>query len=349
MLVLFPTHPTGTDTPHWTASGPGTDYRDTGDPGPGDPGKGHPGAGHDDRRPVAASPDGARQVRSLAAIEQELFTLRRAPPDVASALRAALVHVGGPDMHRPDQHRGDRHGRDARLVMAGERIVQAVETASHGGELAYHNRHHIAEVVLAMGWLCGIARRNGDISADVASLGVVAMAGHDLLHDGSPPVGGVLERRAADAVARAVADVGLGPRQRGMIAAAIGGTNPDLIASNAERAAGQLPAGRYGRPVDLMIAMANEADVFSSLLPRLGPHLTHLLADERRRAGFPEAADITGPRSRLAFLGTYARLSPAARQMGLGELRNAQVAAAALALSRSGAAVAAPDAEARTP
>jgi hypothetical protein len=252
------------------------------------------------------APDRDWRPGLLAAIEAEFFALRRRAPNLAVAYRNAFTHAAGPDAIAL---------LDA-IFRAGDHLVAAMDHASRDGELAYHNRHHVVEVVLAMGWLCGAARRMGAVSSEEAALGVVAMVGHDLLHDGSPPGGGVMEARSADAVALATASVPLDGRQRTVLRDVILGTDPGRVAGNQARAAGELPPGPHGHGVDLVIAMANEADVFSSMLPNLGLHLTHRLAEERARAGHGWAADIADPGSRLAFLTTYARLTPAARALG---------------------------------
>jgi hypothetical protein len=197
--------------------------------------------------------------------------------------------------------------------------------AQAGPELAYHDRHHVAEAVLSMGWLVGEARRQGMVRTDAATLALVGMVGHDLLHDGSPPRGGVLEQRAADAVARATSGLGICEHGRAVIRAVIMGTDPFRVGSNAARAAGLLPAGPLGREVDTLIAMANEADVLASLMPDLGWELTEALARERALANDPDAADLLTFNARLRFLQTYDRQSRAARALGLEAIVNRQI------------------------
>jgi hypothetical protein len=87
-------------------------------------------------------------------------------------------------------------------VMTGRLIAQAV--AAHaasfapGCEPSYHDQAHQAEATRAMGWLCATAHRQGLLTPEAAAAGVLAMAGHDLQHDGSHATPGRLEARSAD-------------------------------------------------------------------------------------------------------------------------------------------------------
>jgi hypothetical protein len=60
-----------------------------------------------------------------------------------------------------------------------------------------------------MGWLCATACRFGLLTPEAAASGVLAMAGHDLQHDGSMAAPGVLEARSADLTVALAANAGL--------------------------------------------------------------------------------------------------------------------------------------------
>jgi hypothetical protein len=265
-------------------------------------------------QPGADAPWGPRR---LASIEAEFFALRRRPADLPAAFAAAVAVATGCD--------GEGDAAVGSACEAGARLADAVSRAPNN--LAYHNPHHFAETVLVMGWLCGMARRAGRLGAAQAGLGVVAMVGHDFLHDGSPASGGRLEAIAAAATLRALCGVDLTDEARETVRAVILGTNPDLVRSNAARAAGLAPEGPLGEAVDLLCALGNEADVFASFLPDMGPRQSELLAMEWQAGGHAQAADVLGYANRLAFLRLYDRLTPMARQMGIATLRARQFAA----------------------
>ena len=251
--------------------------------------------------------------RFLASVEAEFFALRRRAADLTAAFRAAARLAGGDD------------GPDI-LVQAGEVLSAAV--IRYPNTLAYHNAHHFAEAVLAMGWLCAIARRAGWLDPRAALLGVIAMVGHDFQHDGAPPNGGLMEQRSADASIEALAPVGLASAEQQVLRAVILGTDPDQVRENAARAASVVEIGpasvlRPDRGIALLRALANEADVFASFLPDLGPRQSQMLAREWSAGGHirPGAASFA---HRLAFLRLYDQLTPMSRQLGVADLRARQ-------------------------
>nr|WP_283949505.1 hypothetical protein [Limobrevibacterium gyesilva] len=249
-------------------------------------------------------------------------TLRQVPPDLPGAVAAALAAAVGPDP-APDLPAL----RDFALMLA-----HAIDANCMGmAELPYHNRHHVAEVVRAMGALCGQARADGALDPALAVLGVVAMVGHDWGHDGTPGGDGRLEKGAA---ARVLAAGPLSPLARQVVEAVILRTNPALVPENARRVAGDLPPGPLGAQVDLLCRLANEADVFASLLPRLGWQQAEALAHEWR--GTPNGETVATFAARLSLLRTYARFSPAATRMGLASLCRRQVDAFAAVARRLG-------------
>jgi hypothetical protein len=94
------------------------------------------------------------------------------------------------------------------------------------------------------------------------------------------------------------------------------------------RVLGEQPPGALGPRVDLLRALANEADVFASLLPRLGWKLADLLAEEWRASGHAaRASQVVGFTGRLSFLRVYSRFTDAATRLGCAALQAAQLAA----------------------
>jgi hypothetical protein len=261
---------------------------------------------------MSADLDSTWGPHRLAAIEAEFFALRRRPPDLRGAFLRAIEAGTGGDV-------------PSDLREAGS--ILADEVARHPNDLPYHSLHHFAETVLAMGWLCSIALCDGRLTPRVAALGIVAMVGHDFKHDGSPPHRGRLEALAAAETVAILTAVGSLAEDMAIIAAVILRTDPDHVRENAARAAGVAPPGPHGKQVDLLAALANEADVFASFLPDMGPRQSELLALEWGAGGHKRADAVIGFTNRLAFLRLYDRLTPMSRRMGVAELRARQFAA----------------------
>ncbi|HTR16873.1 MAG TPA: adenylate/guanylate cyclase domain-containing protein [Acetobacteraceae bacterium] len=260
--------------------------------------------------------------------EALFLALRRQPPDAADAVRAALKAAGSDGAAFPD------------LVATAARLVAMLDAhAASVPEQPYHNRHHFIEATLAMGWLAGAARKRGWIDTRMAALGVVAMLGHDLLHDGSWPTEGAsvgaLEARSATLTCDCAAAGDVPASDLAVIRYVIDGTEPSLAAENAARASGALPPGPLGAAPDRLRALAVEADLFGSLLPELGWRLGEALAAERAHTpGGALAARFAG---RLAFLRDLPPPTPVGNSFGLPVLAAAQLRAFALAAGRLGA------------
>nr|WP_294555961.1 hypothetical protein [uncultured Rhodopila sp.] len=224
------------------------------------------------------------------------------------------------------------------LHQAGEALTAFIQ-ANPGttSALPYHNQYHFAEAVLAMGTLGAVARDLGLISPAEAALGVVAMVGHDIGHDGSSTPGGVLEALAAADTVRISRIAGVDADRLDWLAYVIEGTDPGEVAGNEARTAGFLPPGRFGASADMLRSLANEADVLASLMPHLGLRLGDALAAERRLAGEPGADGIASFSGRLAFLRLYAWFTPAATRMGLPDLVRAQIGRLAAVANSLGA------------
>jgi hypothetical protein len=208
----------------------------------------------------------------------------------------------------------------AGAVAAGRAIAAAVAahaaTFAPEGEPAYHDQRHQAEATVAMGWLCGRAHSLGLLSSRTAVAGVLAMAGHDLQHDGSWPSPGVLEARSAVLTAELVAGAGLDTATLAAVRRVILAT--DLLRPPAEREAD-----------DLLCRLAQEADIFGSLTPELGWQLSEALACEAHAGGHrfdPPVASFAG---RLAMLRQQRHATQAGQDLGLADAVADQIAAMA--------------------
>jgi hypothetical protein len=189
-----------------------------------------------------------------------------------------------------------------------------------GREPAYHDRHHQAEATRAMGWLAGAARQAGLLSAHEAELAVAAMAAHDLLHDGRVHAErGLLERRSADTAAAIARDAGMDAQDVALLRRIVLATTWPWEEAEAE---------------GLACHLAREADLFGSALPRLGPRLSRLLAQELAAAGQPDAAAVATHVARVALLQVLPEPSAAARALGLEAARRIQLRAYAAVAER---------------
>ncbi len=263
-----------------------------------------------DRRPAS--------LPSIGEIEARFLADRAHAPRLLAWFDEAFVAAGG------------QVSADAALVKAGGAVAAALDdwAAAHG-ELPYHGRHHTGEVVRAMGWLCAEALRQGLVSPLQAKAGVVAMLGHDLEHDGTARHDGVLEARSAVAVVALARAAGVEAEALAILADVIGATDPALVADNVARAEGRLPPGPMGTRQDALRRLANEADVFASLLPVLGQALGEALAKEWVEEGAARIASARSTAGRLAFLRSFMRLSEPAMTLGLGAARDTSLRQAA--------------------
>lgn len=268
-------------------------------------------------------PAAASQPASLAEAEAYFFARRAGPPDAAAAAEAAMRAALGEVLPAWPA-----------MLQAARAIGAAVERHGAGfppgAEPIYHNRHHQAEAALAMGWLCGTARSARLLSAEQAGIGVLAMAGHDLLHDGTetgPP--GRLEMQSADTTAAIAAASGVASATVALVHALILSTE-------------------FTRPLgpDLLPHLAREADLMGSLCPHLGWQLSEALAAERRATGHPTPDHVASFAGRLGFLRILPTATSTGRDFGLEASGRAQIAAFGHAARQLGLADTTPDAAA---
>jgi hypothetical protein len=239
------------------------------------------------------------RLEILAARERHLLTRRQGPPDVCGAVEAALAQLPAVAL-TPE------------IASAGQAIAQAVErhgaSFPPGAEPAYHDRHHQAEAILAAGWLGAAAMDAGVISGHEATLLILAMAGHDLLHDGTlGDAVGALEKRSAAFTDALIIHLPLADRAE--ITRLIMATVPEASVQ------------------DLPARLAREADLFASLTPGLGWRLSHALAAEMAAAGLPGGAAIASHAGRVALLNRLPEMTLPAQALGLAAGRAVQLAA----------------------
>ncbi len=262
-------------------------------------------------------------------IEADFMARRTRRPDVAAAFDEAFALVA-PARLTP-QNRS--------LRAMGAAIVDAVSPGPVP-EPEYHDRHHVVEAMLAMGLLCRAAVGQGLMDADTAMLGVIGMAGHDLGHDGAIHPGGVMEARSRDSVHAILSSLRPAPDPIALVVidGLIAATDPALAADNAARALAAKPG-----PDAVLHHLANEADVCASLLPRLGPRLSTLLAEEWRNHANAAWQEVGTAWGRLGFLLQQPPFSAAAVSLGLAAARACCLetyAAAAMALGAGSSAAA---------
>ena len=242
--------------------------------------------------------------------EEKLLRRRAQPADMEGAVLAALAEaLCGADP--PPAARA-----------AGRAIASAVTahaaTFAPASEPAYHNQRHQAEATIAMAWLCARACTLGSLTPEAATAGVLAMAGHDLQHDGSWGSPGVLEARSADLTVALAGRAGLDKPTLGAIRRVILATDP-------------LRPPRETEADDLLCRLAQEADVFGSLTPGLGWELSDALAREAAAASYRVQPPIKSFAGRLTLL--LRRQRPATqpgRELGLADAVADQIAAMAV-------------------
>jgi hypothetical protein len=199
-------------------------------------------------------------------------------------------------------------------------VADAVERHGRGfapgAEPAYHDRHHQAEAVLAMAALVRAARGASLLDPREAPLLLLAIAGHDLFHDGSVAgPAGRLEAASAAATAGLAASAGVDPAGIDEVRRLIAATEPSF-----RPAADDLPA-----------RLVREADVMGSLMPQLGWQLSRALAAERAAAGADDRPTVDSFEGRLRWLRGVAAESLPAVSLGAARNRRDQIAAFALA------------------
>ncbi|MEI6798332.1 MAG: hypothetical protein WCO04_03855 [Pseudomonadota bacterium] len=237
----------------------------------------------------------------LVAYEQDCKASRRAAPDLALCLNAANTQLG--------------HAPDPVFAKVNQKIIELLDIDARQGEHAYHNRHHVGDVLMAVVLLC--KQMDFDLTAPRArrvECMITAALGHDLHHDGRGTGQGVdVERGSATAVLTIARNAGLPAADLALIESLILATYPPVQLTLRQK----LAAPQAPDPEDVLTLVFGEADVLASLTPSFGLALSVALSAEWRKAGltFPSMPDE--PAGREKFLGSYRLLTPSARRLGV--------------------------------
>lgn len=215
-------------------------------------------------------------------------------------------------------------------LMALARLVEddCAWRARSGLELAYHNRLHIADTLVA---LTVLIREQAGLSPDPRAgaptlwlESLIAMVAHDHLHDGQVNrYAGELEARSCAAIAPTLTEQGLPPSSKQRVLDWIMATDPSVVAEH-HRQIRQRPFS-LGDP-DCLRALINEADILVSALPEFDRTQTEALALERRQAGVDDPDRLLTFQARREFLEQVAIFSSgASRRLGIDRLRDRQL------------------------
>lgn len=244
-------------------------------------------------------------------------------PLVLERCLARLGHEGRP-----------ARAEDRRILACMQELARLIEDDGQrrhrdGCEPAYHNRLHMADTLVALTALLLQSRRPQPAPAapsHVEWLAMLAMLGHDYLHDGtinqSP---GQLELRSAEQIAPVMMRHGLGEADRALVRELILLTDPTRVAASHQRI-----SGRRFTVTDphCLAVLVQEADILASSLPDPGLELTRQLAREWQRVDEQRARQVLTDAGRQGFLRFGALFSsPASQRLGLPALRAAQMAA----------------------
>lgn len=236
----------------------------------------------------------------LMAYEKYCHSLRQAAPD----LQACLRHCYG------------QLGRDpgALFAQVNQRIIDLLEADAKQVEHAYHNRHHVCDVVSAIVLLLQQTAEEPNSPASVVDCMITAALGHDLHHDGLGTIAELyVERRSATAVLAIGQEAGLSAADMSFIEALILATYPPV-----QRELRQKLAVEQGPDqAELFYLMFGEADVLASLTPRFGKVLSVHLSAEWRKAGLVLPFMPDEDAGRAIFLAGYRLVTPSSRQLGV--------------------------------
>lgn len=185
--------------------------------------------------------------------------------------------------------------------------------ARNGGELPYHNRDHVADVLSALGLL--FAHAPEPLSANQRAMLIVAMLAHDLGHPGRTNHHAYELEWQAWHETKLFLDGQSVMRQRDIL---------HLILSTDPASYARLD--RAGSPIRRQLAqMAVEADLCASIQPARGFYLGFQLSREMEPHNPSLAAKLQTLDGRMRFLQHCPVRSLAARALGLDRLVNAQI------------------------
>lgn len=229
------------------------------------------------------------------------FARRKAAPDLDGACRYALQFLGVEP--------------SGRVLAACRTISDAMNefAARRGVEPAYHNRHHVIDTLMASASLLRVSLTRGWMSPDNAMTCIVAMAGHDMFHDGAvnTPERN-LELVAAEAVEKCLKKHMFSQDEISTIRQVILSTDPinqrELRTSKREW---------HESVLQSMCHICGDSDVFASCLPEIGEYLAKELNSEWN---FIQSNNLFAPDSlegRRIFLESISNFSDPAVELGL--------------------------------
>lgn len=277
-------------------------------------------------------------------LEQPFLNLRQrwpqAWPGLPLVLSRCLEQLG----HRADDPLNDPLNPGVGLPPVVQRLKACMadvawlvesdgqQRAQQGLEPAYHNRLHVADTVVALTLLL-LALRNKQPAGSAPSicqpshgewLVMLAMLAHDLMHDGRinrRP--GEMETLSWRALLPLLKRHGVAAPDQAALRHLILMTDPTQVAAcHAKMALREFSIHQ----LDALVVLMEEADILVSSLPELGRQLTVQLSREWASCAPERAQALLQPQGRLGFLRHAALFSsPAAVQLGLPQIRQAQI------------------------
>ena len=231
-------------------------------------------------------------------------------------------------------HSGIRLGARQRVMhRCMDEVAQCIEQDGRtreaaGEEPAYHNRLHMADTLVALTGLL-LAQRAVDRSAAKKpslqeSVAMLAMLGHDFLHDGSVNTRPAeLESRSVDCLRPWLQRNGVAEADQALMAQLILATDPAVVGACHDRVEDRTFSTR---DPDCLVVLVQEADIMASTMPVIGPALTRQLATEWERLGPEQAGALLSASGRLKFLTESARFSsPASQQLGMNAIKSDEI------------------------
>lgn len=253
-------------------------------------------------------------------------------PGLPRVLQNCLLQLG----HAPGT---PMSSSSAPLLFSMQALAQDIESdglVRHGQGLepAYHSRLHMADALLSLTALLLETRRDQaakdpqdsrPVLAHAEWLAMLAMLGHDYLHDGTVnKTPGELEWRSVRKLQPLLASHGVAAEDADIIKNLILQTDPTGVAASHQKIAGRAFSIA---DLDCLTVLVQEADILASSLPGVGEALTKQLAQEWALFDVPRAEQVLTAKGRLGFLRFGALFSsPASERLGLGQMRAAQIA-----------------------
>ena len=236
----------------------------------------------------------------LMAYEKDCQTSRRTAPDLSACLMKAHRQIG--------------QNPDPVFAKVNTKIIDLLEADANPVEHAYHNRHHVCDVVCAVVLFLKQTDLNPDAPARVVECMITAALGHDLHHDGLGTMSALdVERRSAKAVLAIGQEEDLPAADLALIEGLILATYPPV-----QRALRQTLGIDPGPGAnDVLALMFGEADVLASLTPTFGKVLSIALSAEWRKAGLLVPSMPDEDAGRALFLSAYRRVTPTAQRLGV--------------------------------